>query len=159
VIENVPLYGEQHRFIPALAHWKGFRVSEVAVNHRSRRFGRSKFGARRFLSVSSTSHDRLSYSLPSKTAAFVWLAWGPAAYGGAGYKRLSRCLWFTGQPIGTRPLLQLGVLSMVMGIQFLSLGLLAEQTARLQIESQGSPMFTKCLSRRWGLDRDLTFKS
>jgi glycosyltransferase involved in cell wall biosynthesis len=140
VIESISLYGEQHRFVPALAHWKGFRVLEAAVNHRPRRFGKSKFGARRFLAgffdlftIIFLTRFRAKPLHLFGTVGIISLVIGLLINAYLAF------LWFNRQPIGTRPLLQLGVLLMVTGVQFLSLGLLAEQTTRLQIEAKGSP--------------------
>ena len=140
IVETIPLYGEQHRFVPALAFWKGFRVFEVAVNHRPRRYGQSKFGAKRFL---AGLFDLFTIVFLTRFRAKPLHLFGAVGLlfltAGSIINAYLAVLWFSGQPIGTRPLLQLGVLLMVMGVQFLSLGLLAEQTARLQIETQGSP--------------------
>ena len=152
VVESIPLYGEQHRFIPALAHWKGFRVLEIAVNHRPRSFGRSKFGATRFLAglfdlftIVFLTRFRAKPLHLFGSMGFLFLLVGLAVNAYMAF------LWFDGQPIGTRPLLQLGVLLTVMGVQFLSLGLLAEQTARLQIEAQGPPYVYDLLESPLGL--------
>ena len=140
VVESVPLYGEQHRFVPALAHWKGFRVAEIDVNHRARRYGRSKFGARRFL---AGLFDLFTIVFLTRFRAKPLHLFGVPGLGllvaGLAINVYLAFLWFSGRPIGTRPLLQLGVLLMVMGVQFLGFGLLAEQTARLQIETHGLP--------------------
>jgi glycosyltransferase involved in cell wall biosynthesis len=80
VVDSTEVYGELHRFIPALAHWRGFRVGEIGVNHRARQFGRSKFGAARFVngfldllaaSFISTSPSAAAYSAASACV----LAW------------------------------------------------------------------------------------
>jgi hypothetical protein len=146
VIELVPLYGEQHRFVPALAYWKGFRVVEVPVNHRARRFGRSKFGAKRFFSglLDLFTIVFLTRFRAKPLHLFGFLG---SLFLVVGFliNLYLAALWLGGQSIGTRPLLQLGVLLMVMGVQFLSLGLLAEQTARLQMESHGPPQVYEVL--------------
>jgi len=128
VVEEVRLYGELHRFIPALAAWRGFRVSEVPVHHRPRRFGRSKYGSARFwrgcldlLTVLFlTRYTRRPLHL---FGGLGFLAWA----GGLGVNLYLAGLWLAGaRPIGTRPLLAFGVLSMLVGLQFFSLGLLSE---------------------------------
>jgi glycosyltransferase involved in cell wall biosynthesis len=128
VVEEIRLYGELHRFIPALAAWRGFRVDEIAVNHRPRRFGRSKYGSARFwrgcldlLTVLFlTRYTRRPLHLFGGLGLVAWIV-------GLGVNLYLTGLWLTGaRPIGTRPLLAFGILSMLVGIQFFSVGLLSE---------------------------------
>jgi glycosyltransferase involved in cell wall biosynthesis len=121
------LTSELHRFLPVLAHVRGFRVGEVAVPHHPRRHGQSRFGLERYprgafdlLFVLAAAHyGRRPEHL------FGWLG---LASGGAGTAVLTYLswLWLQGvRPIGTRPLFSLGILLVVVGVQFLSLGFLA----------------------------------
>jgi glycosyltransferase involved in cell wall biosynthesis len=128
VLHNLDLYGEQHRFIPLIAHERGYRVREVPITHQGRRFGHSKFGWRRlgrgyldFLQVLFiTSYMRRPLRLFGTIgtalllvglAVCAYLAW----------------LWLLGErPIGDRPLLTLGVLLVISGLQFVSTGLVSE---------------------------------
>lgn len=127
VTQSLHLYGENHRFIPALAHWQGFRVVEVPVHHRPRPFGRSKYGPGRFLAglldlltvLFLTRYERKPLHLFGLIGLLSFLA-------GVAINAYLTALWFQGHSIGTRPLLQLGVLLMLMGVQFISLGLLGE---------------------------------
>lgn len=127
VVEELRVYGEQHRYIPALAYWKGFRVAEVAVAHRPRQYGRSKFGPKRFLSgfldllavLFLTRFQRKPLHLFGSVGLLSLVA-------GVAINLYLTWLRLQGEIIGTRPLLQLGVLLMVTGVQFLSLGLLGE---------------------------------
>ncbi len=134
VTQEVQIYGELHRFIPVLAHSRGFRVTEVAVNHRSRQHGYSKYGMRRFLRglldlltvTFLTSFGRR----PQHALGTIGL--GFFALGVLGLIYLS-LLWlamrlgiFTAYPIGNRPLLAYSVAATLLGGQALSLGLLAE---------------------------------
>lgn len=127
VVESLHVYGEQHRFIPALAHWKGFRVTEIPVRHHPRRFGRSKFGPWRFFAGLLDLFTILFLTRfkrkPLHLFGFIGLGCLAA---GALINLYLTWLWLGGEPIGRRPLLQLGILLMVMGIQFVSLGLLGE---------------------------------
>jgi glycosyltransferase involved in cell wall biosynthesis len=130
VVREIPLYGELHRFIPVLAHARGFRVVELPVTHHPRRYGRSKFGPARFfrgLFDLLTVLFLTQYS-PRPLHLFGWF--GLAALGVGtiinGYLALQ---WFLGHPIGHRPLLTLGVLLMTLGAQFFLTGLLAELIA------------------------------
>lgn len=127
VIEDIKLYGELHRFIPVLAAFRGYRVGEVPVDHRPRRYGRSKYGPGRlwkgaldFLTVLF-----LTTFLRRPLHLFGSLGLGLVLIGLAINVYLS-VLWLQGQPIGTRPLLQLGVLSLLAGLQLAGLGLLGE---------------------------------
>jgi glycosyltransferase involved in cell wall biosynthesis len=127
VTRSLHLYGENHRFIPALAHWQGFRVVELPVHHRPRPFGRSKYGPGRFLAglldlltvLFLTRYERKPLHLFGLLGLLSFLA-------GVAINLYLTALWFRGHSIGTRPLLQLGVLLILMGVQFISLGLLGE---------------------------------
>ncbi len=122
------LYGELHRFIPVLASQQGFRVTEVPVEHQPRRFGKSKFGVRRlgrgfldFIQVLFlTTYLRRPLRLFGAIGTLLFLAGGLIC----AYLTL---LWLQGQrPIGDRPLLTLGVLLLITGLQFISTGLVGE---------------------------------
>lgn len=128
VVRDLRLYGDLHRFIPVLASQQGFRVTEVPVEHRPRRYGKSKFGVRRlgrgyldFIQVLFlTSYLRQPLRLFGTIGTLLFLAGGLiSAY--------LTVLWFQGQrPIGDRPLLTLGVLLLITGLQFFSTGLIGE---------------------------------
>ncbi len=142
-VKAIRLYGEMHRFIPAIASEQGVRIAEVVVNHRPRRHGRSKYGISRTVRVVldlATVKFLLSYSTrPLQIFGLVGLLMGT---GGAaitsylGYIRL-----FGGQAIGDRPLLLFGILLVFTGLQLVTLGLLAEMQARTYHESQGKPTY------------------
>ena len=127
VVRHLNLYGELHRYIPALAHWEGFSVGEIPVNHHPRRFGRSKYGIER---LTKGFFDLLTVKFLMTYAKrplhfFGWIGAAFSALGGlAG-------LWVVylkllGEAVGNRPILVLSVLLIVVGIQFFSLGLLGE---------------------------------
>jgi dolichol-phosphate mannosyltransferase len=127
VARELDLYGELHRFIPVLAHDLGFRVTEVAVNHRPREHGRSRYGMERYL---RGFLDLLTVTFMGRYRhrplhLFGGLGVLLSAVGGAILVYLT-IVKLTGEAIGRRPLLLLGVLLVVVGIQFLSLGLLSE---------------------------------
>ena len=143
VVRSLRLYGEMHRFIPAIASEHGVRIAEVVVNHRPRRFGTSKYGLSRTMRVVLdlfTVKFLLSYSTqPIQIFGPPGLLLGAAGLvitGYLGYVRL-----FAGQAIGDRPLLLLGILLIFAGMQFLTLGLLAELQARTYHESQDKPIY------------------
>lgn len=138
VIEEIRIYGEQYRFIPALAYWRGFKVTELPVAHRPRRYGRSKYGLNRFL---SGLLDLLTVLFLTRFQRKPLHLFGTLGLGclliGLLVNLYLTFQWLGGQSIGQRPLLQLGVLLMVMGIQFLSLGLLGEMVALSQVQDKG----------------------
>ena len=139
VVRSLRIYGELHRFLPVLAHDRGFRVAELPVNHRPREHGRSRYGAERyvrgfldFLTVSFMGRYRhrplhlfgglgLVFALVG-TVVLVYLT----------------VLKLAGEAIGHRPLLTLGVLLVVVGFQFFSLGLLSELITSHHEERIGS---------------------
>ena len=143
VVKSIRLYGEMHRFIPAIASEQGVRIAEVVVNHRLRRHGRSKYGISRTVRVIldlATVKFLLSYSTrPLQIFGLVGLLMGAAGTlitGWLGYIRL-----FGGQAIADRPLLLFGILLLFTGLQLVTLGLLAEMQARTYHESQGKPTY------------------
>jgi glycosyltransferase involved in cell wall biosynthesis len=127
VIETVPIYGDLFRFIPAFAHAHGFRIAEIPVKHHSRQFGKSRYGLERLLRglfdlLSVLFLIRYARS-PMHLFGLVGLVLGA---GGLAINTYLSVLWFSGQGIGHRPLLMLGVLMTVIGAQFASFGLLGE---------------------------------
>jgi glycosyltransferase involved in cell wall biosynthesis len=130
VTEAVDVYGEFHRFIPALAHWRGFRVGEVPVRHRARRFGKSKFGASRFingfLDLLAAAFISTSALKPLHVFGRIGLAFLVA---GVGIGAWFVVQWAGGEPMRVRPLMLLGVGMVLLGIQFVLMGLLGEMIA------------------------------
>ena len=127
VVRGLALYGELHRFLPVLAHERGFRSTELAVNHRAREHGRSRYGLERYLRgffdlITVTFMGRYRHR-PLHLFGGLGLALGGIGFLICVYLTV---LWFTGHAIGHRPLLTLGVLLVVVGMQFLSLGLIGE---------------------------------
>lgn len=127
VLADIRLYGDMHRYIPVLAAQNGFAVTERKVSHRPRVFGHSKYAAGRF---ARGFLDLLTVLFLTRYARRpLHLIGGMGLCMGAlGFVVLLYLtgLWFSGQPIGTRPLLMLGVLLLVVAGQFMTFGLLAE---------------------------------
>jgi glycosyltransferase involved in cell wall biosynthesis len=127
VARDLDLYGELHRFVPVLAHDLGYRVTEVGVNHRPREHGRSRYGVERytrgFLDLLTVSFMSRYRHRPLHLFGGLGLLLGTIGSGILVYLTIEK---LAGEPIGKRPLLMLGVLLVVIGIQFLSLGLLSE---------------------------------
>jgi dolichol-phosphate mannosyltransferase len=127
VARELDLYGELHRFIPVLAHDLGFRVTEIAVNHRPREHGRSRYGMERyvrgFLDLLTVSFMARYRHRPLHLFGSLGLLLSAV---GAAILAYLTVVKLSGEAIGHRPLLLLGVLLVVVGIQFLSLGLLSE---------------------------------
>lgn len=143
VARGLKLYGEMHRFIPALADEMGARIAEVPVNHRERKFGKSKYGISRTLRVVLdllTVKFLLGYS---KRPIHLFGSLGLAS-GGVGLVTLALITYqrlFEHVPMGNRPLLSLGVMLVIIGLQFLVFGLLAEVLARTYYESQDKKIY------------------
>lgn len=143
VIKCVKLYGEMHRFIPAIASGMGIDFTEVKVNHRARRFGSSKYGISRTIRVILdllTVKFLLSYSTrPIQVFGLMGVISGGIGFLIALMMTIQR--QFFGVPLSDRPLLFLAVLLIFIGIQFISLGLIAELQARTYHESQNKPVY------------------
>ena len=143
VIKNIRLYGELHRFIPAIASDMGVSVTEVEVNHRPRRRGKSKYSIFRFVRVILdllTVKFLLSYSTrPLQIFGLIGLISGLVGGILALYLSYQRLILMRG--IGGRPLLLLAILLIVIGIQFITLGLLAEIMVRAYHESSKKSIY------------------
>ncbi len=127
VVQGLRLYGELHRFIPVLAHYRGHRIAELPVNHRPREHGRSRYGVERYL---RGFLDLLTVSFIGRYRyrplhLFGGLGLGLGALGLAVLVYLT-ILKIGGEALSRRPLLILGVLLVVVGLQFFSLGLISE---------------------------------
>jgi len=144
VIKSVNLYGDLHRFIPAIASYFGVTVAEVPVNYRSRQFGKSKYGMGRIIRVLLdllTVRFLLSYStrpiqifglmgllsLALGVVIGIYLSFIKLAYGAA---------------LAERPMLLLAILLVMIGVQFITMGLLGELVVRTYHESQSKPIYT-----------------
>ncbi|MEE2644070.1 MAG: glycosyltransferase family 2 protein [Myxococcota bacterium] len=141
--KTLRLYGEMHRFIPAIANWSGARIEEVAVNHRARQFGRSKYGLGRTVRVVLdllVVRFMQSYLVkPMQVFGLGGLLSGLSGAGICAYLALQKLLY--GAPLSERPLLLLGILLVVVGVQLISLGFVADLLARTYHESQGKPPY------------------
>lgn len=143
IARGIRLYGEMHRFIPALADEMGAKITEMPVNHRERRFGKSKYGISRTVRVVLdllTVKFLLGFSkrpihlfgpigLVSGLTGFALLAW-------LTFQRM-----FMSVPMGNRPMLSLAVMLVLIGMQFLVFGLLAEVLVRTYYESQAKKTY------------------
>jgi glycosyltransferase involved in cell wall biosynthesis len=144
VVKNVHLYGELHRFIPALASWMGVKITEVPVNDRERHYGKSNYGIGRTLRVLLdllTVSFLLSYSA-SPMQLFGGL--GLAAFGLGtvlGLYLVVEKYIFSKSILGRTPLLLLTVLLIVTGVQLVTMGLLAELISRTYHETQNKPIY------------------
>ncbi len=143
VVKPLKLYGEMHRFIPAIASEQGVSIAEVVVNHRARLHGTSKYGISRTIRVVLdllTVKFLLSYSTrPVQIFGLIGISMLTPGALILGYLALVKV--FEGQAIGNRPLLLLGILLVFTGVQLVTLGLLAELQARTYHESQDKPTY------------------
>lgn len=126
-IVHLPMYGQYHRFLPVYTHWFGYSVGEVEIKHAPRRYGVSKFGIQRyfqgFFDLLSTLFLVRFFYKPMHFFSYL----GAGVFG-TGFLTCiyMTVLWFKGQSIGSRPLLLLGVLLLIMGVQLITTGLLGE---------------------------------
>jgi glycosyltransferase involved in cell wall biosynthesis len=143
VVKPLKLYGEMHRFLPAIASEMGVQIDEVVVNHRARVHGLSNYGISRTVRVILdllTVKFLLSYSTRAlQIFGLVGLTMGGLGAGVTGWLSIQRLLGY--QAIGNRPLLLFGILLIFTGVQLITLGLLAELQARTYHESQDKPTY------------------
>ncbi|MEW6259440.1 MAG: glycosyltransferase family 2 protein [Thermodesulfobacteriota bacterium] len=143
IAANLRLYGEMHRFIPAIASGLGAAITEVRVNHRERKFGKSKYGISRTIRVVLdliTVKFLLSYSTrPIQIFGLLGVVSAGGGFVMALWMTIQRQLY--GMGLANRPLLLLAILLMFTGLQFVSLGLIAELQSRTYHESQKKPIY------------------
>lgn len=143
VTHNVRLYGELHRFVPALASWMGISVKEVPVQHHPRRHGRSKYNISRVSRVVLdllTVCFLLNYAVrPMQIFGLMGLIVGGGGFALAAYLAALKIFW--GASLSQRPLLWLAVLCIIVGVQFISMGLLGELMIRTYYEAQHKPTY------------------
>src|SRR2546422_2570425 len=153
VVHGLRLYGELHRFIPVLAHYRGFRIAELPVNHRPREHGRSRYGVERylrgFLDLLTVSFIGRYRHRPLHLFGGLGLLLGAIGSAILIYLTVIKAL---GHAIGQRPLLLLGVLLVVIGMQFFSLGLISEMITshheeRVQERDRAEQLVDEVLSR------------
>jgi glycosyltransferase involved in cell wall biosynthesis len=139
VVSELKLHGELHRFIPALASWRGFRIAEIQVKHHPRRHGKSKYGVER---IPGGFFDLLTVIMLTRFTAkplhlfgLLGVFLGFAGMTIIGYLSLG---WFLGKWIGTRPILLIGAVLVIAGIQLISFGLVAEMIVYAS-GTQGDP--------------------
>ena len=143
VVADMNLYGELHRFLPALAFIEGARIGEVQVNHHPRRYGKSKYGIDRTFRVLM---DLLTVWFMKRFLTRPMHVFGFAGLVSLG-TGLALALWLVGEKlllgvdIGNRPLLLMAVLAILSGVQLFGFGLLAELQMRTYHESQGRPIY------------------
>lgn len=134
VVKRIRVYGELHRFIPVLAGWEGFRIGEQRVSHSERRFGRSKYGARRLLNGMFDLMTVMFITRRSTTPLHLFgrIAFFFLAVGGL-INLYFLVEWIMGKGLHVRPLMVLGLIMVVISIQIGSIGLLAElQSSTMQ---------------------------
>ena len=143
VAKNITLYGELHRFIPAIASWMGVSIAEVKVNHRPRVMGETKYGISRTIRVLLdliTVKFLLNYAgRPIHFFGLPGLFSGLIGFLLALYMTFERL--FLGVPMGNRPLLLFAILLILIGIQFIVIGLLGELQIRTYYETQNKPIY------------------
>jgi glycosyltransferase involved in cell wall biosynthesis len=136
--KDLPVYGELHRFLPALAHWQGLRVTEVPVRHHPRKYGASKFGAQRFvngfLDLMTVTFVHSGKYGPLHVFGRIGLLFGVA---GGGIFTGFVVSWLLGNPVRMRPIFFISLILIILAIQFISLGLLGE----LVVKGQSRPVY------------------
>ena len=142
VVKNINLYGEMHRFIPAVASWYGIKVAEVEVTHHTRKYGKSKYGISRTIKVIL---DLITVKFLQSFSTRPLQAFGPigllSTFAGFIISLYLTIQKLSGHSIGGRPLLLLGVLLIIVGIQLIGMGLIGEMLVRVYHESQKKPIY------------------
>lgn len=137
VVDAIDIYGEMHRYIPCLAYRKGFRIAELVVHHNKREFGKSKYGFERYL---RGLFDAITVAFLGKYYERPMHLFGKGGLlcFGAGFiiSLYMTILWFMGNAIGHRPLLQLGILLLIMGAQLFSIGLIGDMLVDATIHNR-----------------------
>jgi len=127
VVRQMKVYGELHRYMPVLAHWQGFSVTEIPVQHHPRRYGKTKFGISRFfkgfIDLVTVTFVTRYIKRPMHLFGFLGAFSFFVGFLVNGYLTFE---WIYGKPLSNRPMLFLGMLLIIVGVQFFSVGLLGE---------------------------------
>ncbi len=143
ILHNIRLYGELHRFIPAIASWQGVAVTEMPVRHYARRFGTSKYGISRIVRVMLdlvTVRFLLSYATRPMQIFGLFGLWSILLGMGINIYLVALKLLYS-EALSNRPLLLLGVLLIILGVQFISMGLMGELVVRTYYETQHKAIY------------------
>ncbi len=142
VVKELRMYGEMHRYIPALAHSLGYRITEIPVEHRRREFGKSKYGFERYLRgfFDLLTVKMVTQYVKSPLYLFGRIGLISTLLGTAITIYLTVLKLFLGQPLYNRPLLFLGIMLILGGLQFISLGLISELIINRVVPEQGLPV-------------------
>jgi glycosyltransferase involved in cell wall biosynthesis len=127
VVENVKVYGELHRYIPVLAKWQGYSITEVPVMHHPRRYGKTKFGISRFFKgfIDLVTVTFVTRYIKRPMHFFGFLG-AIAFFIGLLVLGYLTVLWIQGHPLSNRPMIFLGMLLIIVGVQLFAIGLLGE---------------------------------
>ncbi len=138
VVKEINVYGELHRYIPALAHWAGYRVGERVVQHHARKYGRTKFGLSRFFKGFLDLLTVLFTTRYIRRPLHLFGVWGIVSFLiGAAIDTYLSVEWLLGKTsLSNRPLFMVGFLFIIIGVQFVSIGLLGEMITRQERTDQ-----------------------
>ena len=138
VVKSVKVYGELHRYVPVLAHWEGFRIGEMVVQHRPRKFGKTKFGIGRFWRGFLDLLTALFTTRYLRRPLHLFGFWGLLAVtAGVIIDGWLAVEWYLGLTwLSNRPLFLGGVLLIIVGIQFISIGLLGEMISKTRADRE-----------------------
>jgi glycosyltransferase involved in cell wall biosynthesis len=149
VLEEIRVYGQLHRFLPVLAHWRGFSIGERKVHHRPRRYGRSKYGLSRFAAGLLDFLTVLFLMRYRRQPLHLFGLVGLLLFAiGMGINIYLALVWIQTQSIGGRPLLIFGLLSTILGFQFISIGLLGEMMVHMFKGKEDSPVEYELVRKR-----------
>lgn len=144
ILKDVKLYGEMHRFIPALAAWVGARVTELPVKHHARTHGKAKYGINRtFRVILDLITVKFLLSFSTSPLRMFGSAGGVASIAGSAVLLIQtwRKLFIDGYTLADKPIVLAGVFLVLLGVQLISIGLLAELVVRTYHESQNKPVY------------------
>ncbi len=139
LVKELKIYGELHRYIPVLAHWAGYRVGEVVVQHHARKYGRTKFGPGRFWRGFLDLLTILFTTRYIRRPLHLFGVWGLISFLiGLAIEIYLSIEWVQGKTaLSNRPLFLVGILLIIVGIQFISIGLLGEMITKTQQADRG----------------------
>ncbi|MBZ0203894.1 MAG: glycosyltransferase family 2 protein [Ignavibacteria bacterium] len=137
VVKNIKVYGEMHRYIPALAHLSGYKVTEIPVTHHERKYGKTKYGLSRFFNglfdLITVLFTTKYIKRPLHLFGFIGVLSFLSGFGILLYLTILK--FFESTPISGRPLFFVGILLAIVGVQFFSIGLIGEMITKTSVEN------------------------